>query len=202
MRILMISKALVNGAYQKKCEELAALPDVELIVAVPPAWREPRVGVIRLERRFTAGYQLVTLPIMFNGRHHLHFYPTFERLVRRTRPDIVHVDEESSIWRRFWRCGREYGTGRAAASTTMPTSTDSLRRPSTCSSATPFATQRMPLRAAPKLPQSSGATATPDRSPSCRSSASIPTCTRLRGATAVTPRWSSATSGVSCRKKG
>jgi glycosyltransferase involved in cell wall biosynthesis len=95
MRILMISKALVNGAYQKKCEELAALPDVELIVAVPPAWREPRVGVIRLERRFTAGYQLVTLPIMFNGRHHLHFYPTFERLVRRTRPDIVHVDEES-----------------------------------------------------------------------------------------------------------
>ncbi|MBO9325954.1 MAG: glycosyltransferase family 4 protein [Roseiflexus sp.] len=95
MRILMISKALVNGAYQKKCEELAALPDVELIVAVPPAWHEPRVGVIRLERRFTAGYQLVTLPVMFNGRHHLHFYPTFERLVRRTRPDIVHVDEES-----------------------------------------------------------------------------------------------------------
>jgi len=95
MRILMLSKALVNGAYQKKCEELAALPDVELIVAVPPAWREPRVGVIRLERRFTAGYQLVTLPMMFNGRHHLHFYPTFERLVRRTRPDIVHVDEES-----------------------------------------------------------------------------------------------------------
>ncbi len=95
MRILMLSKALVNGAYQKKCEELAALPDVELIVAVPPAWHEPRVGVIRLERRFTAGYQLVTLPMMFNGRHHLHFYPTFERLVRRTRPDIVHVDEES-----------------------------------------------------------------------------------------------------------
>lgn len=95
MRILMLSKALVNGAYQKKCEELAALPDVELIVAVPPTWREPRVGVIRLERRFTAGYRLVTLPIVFNGRHHLHFYPTFERLVRQTRPDIVHVDEES-----------------------------------------------------------------------------------------------------------
>ncbi len=95
MRILMLSKALVNGAYQKKCEELAVLPDVELIVAVPPTWREPRVGVIRLERRFTAGYRLVTLPIVFNGRHHLHFYPTFERLVRQTRPDIVHVDEES-----------------------------------------------------------------------------------------------------------
>ncbi|MGQ9829504.1 MAG: glycosyltransferase family 4 protein [Roseiflexus sp.] len=95
MRILMLSKALVNGAYQKKCEELARLPHVELIVAVPPAWYEPRVGIIRLERRFTTGYRLVTLPIAFNGRHHLHFYPTFERLVRRVRPDILHVDEES-----------------------------------------------------------------------------------------------------------
>lgn len=95
MRILMLSKALVNGAYQKKCEELAALPDVELIVAVPPAWREPRVGVIPLERRFTRGYRLVTLPIVLNGQHHLHFYPTFGRLVRQVRPDILHADEES-----------------------------------------------------------------------------------------------------------
>lgn len=95
MRILMLSKALVNGAYQKKCEELAALPDVELIVAVPPAWREPRVGVIPLERRFTRGYRLVTLPIVLNGRHHLHFYPAFSRLVRQVRPDILHADEES-----------------------------------------------------------------------------------------------------------
>ncbi|WP_411856874.1 glycosyltransferase [Roseiflexus sp.] len=95
MRILMLSKALVNGAYQKKCEELAALPNVELIVAVPPAWHEPRVGVIPLERRFTCGYRMVTLPIVFNGRHHLHFYPTFGRLVHQTHPDIVHADEES-----------------------------------------------------------------------------------------------------------
>ncbi|MDW8148942.1 MAG: glycosyltransferase [Roseiflexaceae bacterium] len=94
MRILMLSKALVNGAYQKKCEELAALPDIELIVAVPPAWYEPRVGVIPLERRFTRGYRLITLPIALNGRHHLHFYPTFGRLVRQVRPDILHADEE------------------------------------------------------------------------------------------------------------
>jgi len=37
----MLSKALVVGAYQKKAEELAALPGVELTVAVPPVWREP-----------------------------------------------------------------------------------------------------------------------------------------------------------------
>ena len=44
MRILMLSKALVVGAYQKKAEELARLPGVELTVAVPPLWREPGVG--------------------------------------------------------------------------------------------------------------------------------------------------------------
>ncbi len=111
MRILMLSKALVNGAYQKKCEELAALPDVELIVAVPPAWREPRVGVIPLERRFTHGYRLITLPIIFNGRHHLHFYPTFGKLVRQIRPDILHADEESFNLATFLalRAGVQYG---------------------------------------------------------------------------------------------
>ena len=40
MRILMVSKALVVGAYQRKAEEMAALPGVELTVAVPPFWRE------------------------------------------------------------------------------------------------------------------------------------------------------------------
>jgi glycosyltransferase involved in cell wall biosynthesis len=95
VKILMLSKALVHGAYQRKCEELAALPGVELTVAVPPAWREPRVGVQRLERRFTRGYRLVELPILLNGRHHLHWYPTFGRLVAELRPEIVHADDEA-----------------------------------------------------------------------------------------------------------
>jgi glycosyltransferase involved in cell wall biosynthesis len=95
MRILLLSKALVSGAYQKKCEELAALPGVELTVAVPPSWREPRVGTQALERRFVRGYELVELPIAFNGHHHVHFYPLFDRLVARVRPDVLHVDEES-----------------------------------------------------------------------------------------------------------
>jgi glycosyltransferase involved in cell wall biosynthesis len=95
MRILMLSKALVVGAYQKKAEELAALPGVELTVAVPPLWREPGVGQQRLERRFVGGYRLVVLPIWLNGRHHLHFYPAVKRLVAQLRPDVFHIDEES-----------------------------------------------------------------------------------------------------------
>lgn len=95
MRILILSKALIGGAYQKKLEELAALPDIDLTVAVPPSWREPGVGVLPLERRFTRGYRLEVLPIALNGHHHLHFYPTLGRLVARLRPEVFHVDEES-----------------------------------------------------------------------------------------------------------
>jgi glycosyltransferase involved in cell wall biosynthesis len=91
----MLSKALVVGAYQKKAEELAALPGVELTVAVPPVWREPGVGDQVLERRFVRGYQLAVLPIWLNGRHHIHFYPAIERLVAHVRPDVFHIDEES-----------------------------------------------------------------------------------------------------------
>jgi len=95
MRILMLSKALVVGAYQKKAEELAALPGVELTVAAPTSWREPGAVEQWLERRYTHGYQLIELPIWFNGRHHIHFYPAIDRLVATIRPDVFHIDEES-----------------------------------------------------------------------------------------------------------
>ncbi len=94
MRVVILSKALVAGAYQRKLEEIARL-GVELTVLVPPAWREPRVGVQRLERRYTTGYTLTVLPIALNGRHHLHFYPTLGRALRRLRPEVFHIDEES-----------------------------------------------------------------------------------------------------------
>ena len=94
MKVVILSKALVAGAYQRKLEEIARL-GVELTALVPPSWREPRVGEQRLERRFTAGYRLEALPIALNGRHHLHFYPAIGSALRRLRPDVLHIDEES-----------------------------------------------------------------------------------------------------------
>jgi glycosyltransferase involved in cell wall biosynthesis len=94
VRILMISKALVTGVYQRKLEELAALSGVELLAVVPPYWYEDRVGVQRFERSYTSGYQLVEYPMWFNGRHHIHFYPGIGRIIRSFRPDILHIDEE------------------------------------------------------------------------------------------------------------
>ncbi len=94
MRILMVSKALVTGVYQKKLEELAALPDVELLAIVPPFWTENRVGAIPLNRMFTNGYELAVEEMRFNGRHHAHYYPGLGTQMRRFKPDLVHIDEE------------------------------------------------------------------------------------------------------------
>ena len=94
VRVLMLSKACVVGTYQRKLEELAAVaPDLDLTVAVPPAWKDAW-GRTELQRAYTRGYRLETTPIALNGSYHLHFYPKFKDLMTRIRPDIVHIDEE------------------------------------------------------------------------------------------------------------
>ena len=50
MRVLMLSKALLVGAYQTKLEAIARHPDVDLLAIVPPSWDDPR-GPVALERR-------------------------------------------------------------------------------------------------------------------------------------------------------
>lgn len=100
MRVLMVSKALVVGMYQRKLEELAAEPDMDLTVAVPPFWRE-RGNDWRLERTFTQGYALRILPMRFNGHYHIHYYPSLGPLLDEVRPDLLHFDEEAynlSTW--------------------------------------------------------------------------------------------------------
>lgn len=93
MQVAMISKALVVGAYQKKCEELAKLPNIDLTVIVPPSWQE-EVRLIKLEHAYTHGYKLVVNPILLNGNFHFHVYPGLGRVLSKLKPDIVHMDEE------------------------------------------------------------------------------------------------------------
>jgi|SRR5579859_303581 len=89
----MVSKACLVGVYQRKLEEMAACPDIQLTVAVPATWRDER-GVMRLERAHVRGYDLVVEPLAFNGSFHLHFYPQLGRRMASVRPDLVHIDEE------------------------------------------------------------------------------------------------------------
>jgi glycosyltransferase involved in cell wall biosynthesis len=93
MRVLMVSKACLVGAYQTKLEEIARFDDVELVVIVPPSWRDP-AGEVPLERSHTDGYTLLVDPIRFNGHFHFHYYPRLKARLRAIRPDILHMDEE------------------------------------------------------------------------------------------------------------
>ena len=94
IRVLMISKACLVGAYQRKLEEIARCPDIALTVIVPPEWREPGGTVVCLEHTHVTGYELLVEPMAFNGHFHFHFYPRLARQLTRVHPHIVHIDEE------------------------------------------------------------------------------------------------------------
>jgi len=93
MRILMVSKACLVGAYQTKLEAIASFENLELTVIVPPVWNDP-AGAVLLERSHTKGYQLLVDPIHFNGQFHFHYYPRLKERLSTIRPDILHMDEE------------------------------------------------------------------------------------------------------------
>jgi glycosyltransferase involved in cell wall biosynthesis len=92
MRVAMVSKALVVGAYQRKAEELAQL-GVDLTVFIPPSWGDRR-GSQAAEHAHTEGYRLQVIPLRFNGNFHFHYYPTLAAELRTLRPDLLHMDEE------------------------------------------------------------------------------------------------------------
>lgn len=110
MRVLMVSKACLVGSYQRKLEEMAKYPGMELIVIVPPSWKDAQ-GELELERAYVSGYRLLADPIVFNGRYHLHFYPRLGKRMAEIQPDILHIDEEPynlATWH-AWQLGRRVG---------------------------------------------------------------------------------------------
>jgi glycosyltransferase involved in cell wall biosynthesis len=85
----MISKALVVGAYHTKLEEIIRL-GVNLDVVIPESW-----GRQKAERIQGHGYTLHILPVVLSGKNHFHYYPSLSALIKKIKPDIIHVDEES-----------------------------------------------------------------------------------------------------------
>lgn len=107
MRVLMLSKALVVGIYQRKCEEIAR-HGVDLLAITPPCWRDER-GEMPLERAYARGYRLETLPIVRNGDFHLYAWRGLGAVIREFRPQVVHIDEEPynlSAWQALWLARR------------------------------------------------------------------------------------------------
>lgn len=94
MRVLMISKALVAGTSQRKLEELAKCPDIELTLVTPEYWRSDDGSKQVLERLYTRGYRMIVTAMALNGNFHLHYYPHLGQILREVRPEVVHIDEE------------------------------------------------------------------------------------------------------------
>jgi len=96
MRVVLVSKAFVVGAYQRKAEEIARLgmvQGVELTVLAPTHWLDRR-GNQEAEECYTKGYDFRVIPIRMSGNFHLHYYPTLAQELKRCQPDILHMDEE------------------------------------------------------------------------------------------------------------
>lgn len=111
MRVLMISKALVAGTSQRKLEEIAKCPDVELTLVTPPYWQSDDGSKQVLERLYTRGYKMIVTPMALNGNFHLHSYPKLGKIMRELRPDVVHIDEEPYNYATFhaMRLSRQIG---------------------------------------------------------------------------------------------
>ena len=94
MKLVLLSKALVNDAYRAKCDALAGFDDLDLTVIVPPSWHEIGGWETRVGSDRGGNYRLLVTPLAFNGHHHVHFYPRLARLLRDLSPDVFHIDEE------------------------------------------------------------------------------------------------------------
>jgi glycosyltransferase involved in cell wall biosynthesis len=89
MKVLMVSKALVVGAYHKKLEALARL-GIELSLIVPPLWSNQKLEIWNGN-----GYTIYPQKAIFNGYNHFHFYLGLYAIIKKKiKPDIVHIDEE------------------------------------------------------------------------------------------------------------
>jgi glycosyltransferase involved in cell wall biosynthesis len=94
MRVLMISKTFVASTSQRKLEELAKCPGVELTLVTPAYWQSDDGSKQVLEPLYTNGYHIIITPIFFNGHFHIYFYPQLKKIMRDVRPEILHIDEE------------------------------------------------------------------------------------------------------------
>jgi glycosyltransferase involved in cell wall biosynthesis len=89
MRVVMVSKALVVGAAQRKLEEIAGHDEIDLTAIVPATWDGRPY-----EPGYTSGYRTLIQPIRFDGNFHVFYLPTLGRVLRDLKPDLVHIDEE------------------------------------------------------------------------------------------------------------
>lgn len=94
MRVALVSKTFVAETAQRQLEWLARQPEVELTLVTPPEWRSDDGRLLPFVPRYTVGYAIRRVPVLFNGHYHYYVYRGLRRILAALQPDIVHIDEE------------------------------------------------------------------------------------------------------------
>ncbi len=110
MKVLLASKALVVGAHHDKLRALSSLDDMDILAVVPDRWVESG-HVAMAEQPSPRGYAIEHVSLALNGHYHLYWFRELRRLVRRFRPDVLHIDEEPYNLAAALACrdARDYG---------------------------------------------------------------------------------------------
>ncbi len=94
MRLAVISHACVVDVNQRLYAELANLPEVELLLIAPRAWRASTGRLVRFRPLPGATYISRPLPVWGSGQISLHVYRGLARALRAFAPDVIYLDEE------------------------------------------------------------------------------------------------------------
>src|SRR5262245_21936851 len=94
MRVVVVSKTFVADTAQRQLEWLAREPDIELTLVTPPEWHADDSRVWPFMPRFTAGYAVRQVSIVFNGHFHNYAYRGLARVLDDLKPELLHIDEE------------------------------------------------------------------------------------------------------------
>lgn len=93
MKICIISRSYMSVGCHQKLEELAKFDGIDLTLVSPAYWRH-MLGDITLEKTRADNYQIISLPIFFNGNYFMYFYRSLGGILRFHKPDIVHIEDE------------------------------------------------------------------------------------------------------------
>lgn len=94
MRVALVSKTFVADAAQRQLEWLVRQPGIELTLITPPEWRSDDGRLLPFTPRYTSGYEVRQVPVIFNGHYHYYLYRGLRRALAELRPELVHIDEE------------------------------------------------------------------------------------------------------------
>ena len=94
-KILVISHSSVVGSYQSKLHRLAGYPGIQVMLLIPPQWKEGG-RVVKAETQRYQNIKTISLPVFFGEVASIHFYNPFllKKIVKSFAPDIVYVEEE------------------------------------------------------------------------------------------------------------